>query len=204
MLKGGAYDPLKRVLDIAGATVGLIVASPILAATAGLVFFNLGHPIIFKHDRPGKHGEIFTLYKFRSMTNEDTPQGATDDEQRLTRFGKILRSTSVDELPSLVNVLKGEMSLVGPRPLLVEYLDLYTPEQARRHEVLPGITGLAQILGRNRLAWEHKFDIDVHYVDQRSMALDLKILFLTLGSLWRREGISEPGHATTSKFGANK
>ena len=194
---------MKRGLDIVASTAGLVFLSPVMAVTALLVKKNLGSPVIFKQKRPGKDGEIFTLYKFRTMKDVDLTAGLIEDAQRLTPFGKTLRSTSLDELPSLFNVLKGEMSLVGPRPLLVEYLDLYTPEQARRHEVQPGVTGLAQVCGRNELSWEEKFNSDVGYVDERSLALDVKILLSTLRILWRREGITEAGHATTSKFGAH-
>lgn len=195
------YDGLKRVLDIVGAAIGLIVLSPVIAVTAVLVAVKLGRPVIFAQPRPGLDGKIFTLYKFRSMRNIDRVKGWVTDEQRLTSFGKALRATSLDELPSLWNVLRGDMSFVGPRPLLVEYLGRYTPEQARRHEVRPGITGLAQASGRNALTWERKFALDVKYVDRRSLGVDLRILVATARSVLVREGISAEGHVTMSKFG---
>lgn len=195
------YDDAKRLLDAVGAAIGLVVLSPIIAVTALLVAIKLGRPVIFAQPRPGLDGRIFTLYKFRSMRSIDEAKGRVSDEQRLTSFGKVLRATSLDELPSLWNVLRGDMSFVGPRPLLVEYLDRYTPEQARRHEVRPGITGLAQASGRNALTWEHKFALDVKYVDRRSLGVDLRILVATARSVLMREGISADGHVTMSKFG---
>ena len=204
VLRGRAYDPLKRGLDVVVSMLGLVLLSPVMGATALLVRRNLGSPAIFKQERPGRGGKIFTLYKFRSMLDVDLERGLVEDADRLPPFGKLLRSSSLDELPSLVNVLKGEMSLVGPRPLLVEYLELYTPEQARRHEVRPGITGLAQVSGRNELAWEHKFDMDVEYVNSRSLALDLRIVLFTLRVLVTREGITESGYATSSRFEAEQ
>ncbi|WP_309064552.1 sugar transferase [Microbacterium sp.] len=195
------YDGVKRALDVAGAAVGLVVLSPVIAVTALLVAVKLGRPVIFSQPRPGRGGEIFTLYKFRSMRNVDEAKGWVTDAQRLTPFGRALRATSLDELPSLWNVLRGDMSFVGPRPLLVEYLDRYTPEQARRHEVRPGITGLAQANGRNALSWEDKFALDVRYVDGRSLLLDAKVLLATVKSVVSRDGISQEGHATMTKFG---
>lgn len=192
---------MKRALDMTGAAVLLVVLSPVLALTAALVAINLGRPVIFAQPRPGRGGEVFTLLKFRSMRNVDPEQGLVTDEQRLTRFGRAIRASSLDELPSLVNVLRGEMSFVGPRPLLVEYLDRYTPEQARRHMVRPGVTGLAQINGRNALTWEERFLLDVQYVDQRSFVLDVRVLAMTVRSVLAREGISAEGHATMKKFG---
>ena len=165
---------------------------------------DMGRPIIFTQQRPGLSGKPFTIYKFRTMNDERDAQGnLLPDEQRLTRFGKFLRKTSLDELPELFNVLKGDMSLVGPRPLLMEYLPLYSAEQARRHEVKPGITGWAQINGRNTLAWEDKFNLDVWYVDHLSFWLDVKILFITLLKVFKREGISQDGQATVEKFRGN-
>lgn len=196
------YDRLKRVLDIVGAAIGLVVLSPVIAATAALVAVKLGRPVIFAQPRPGLNGRIFTLYKFRSMCNVDDVKGWVTDEQRLTSFGKALRATSLDELPSLWNVLRGDMSFVGPRPLLVEYLDRYTPQQARRHEVRPGITGLAQANGRNALMWEEKFALDVDYVDSRSFLLDTRIILATVKSVISRDGISHDGEATMRKFGS--
>ena len=194
------YAPTKRLLDVAAASVGLIVAAPIMAVTAMAVRQNLGSPVLFKQERPGKDEKIFTLYKFRSMRDMDPEKGLVTDADRLTKFGKLLRSSSLDELPSLWNVLKGDMSLVGPRPLLVEYLALYTDEQRRRHLVRPGITGLAQASGRNGLEWEETFALDVEYVDNRSLGADARILLQTLLTVLRREGISYPGQATIHRF----
>jgi len=171
---------------------------------AVMVRIRLGSPILFSQIRPGQHGEPFRMYKFRTMTNErDTGGNMLPDAQRLTRFGKLLRSTSLDEFPALINVLKGDMSLVGPRPLLMEYLDRYTPEQARRHEVRPGITGWAQVNGRNAISWEEKFKLDIWYVDNRSLWLDIKILWMTFVKVFKREGVSQEGEATMSKFMGN-
>ncbi|TQL87142.1 sugar transferase [Microbacterium saperdae] len=195
------YDALKRALDIVTAAVGLVVLSPVILVTAIAVRVNLGSPVLFSQPRPGRNGRVFRLYKFRSMRNVDAARGWISDEQRLTRFGRVLRSTSLDELPSLWNVLRGDMSVVGPRPLLVEYLPRYSPEQARRHEVRPGITGLAQVNGRNTVDWEQRFALDVRYVDSRSLALDARILIGTVRSVVVREGISAEGHATMRKFG---
>lgn len=195
------YDVLKRALDVATAAIGLVVLSPVILVTAIAVRMNLGSPVLFSQPRPGRDGRVFRLYKFRSMRNVDKERGWISDEQRLTRFGRVLRSTSLDELPSLWNVLRGDMSIVGPRPLLVEYLPRYTPEQARRHEVRPGITGLAQVNGRNTVDWEQRFALDVRYVDSRSLALDARILIGTVRSVVVREGISAEGHATMRKFG---
>lgn len=192
---------LKRALDLSGALLGLTTLSPVLIGIVGLEYIYHGSPPFFTQKRPGLRGEIFRMVKFRSMTSERGEDGELlPDEQRLTQFGKFLRSTSLDELPELLNVLKGDMSLVGPRPLLVEYLPLYSAEQARRHEVRPGITGWAQINGRNALSWDEKFSLDVWYVDNWSLALDLKILFLTVWKVVRREGISAAGEATMTKF----
>ena len=194
------YAPTKRLLDVAAASVGLIVAAPIMAVTDVAVRQNLGSPVLFKQERPGKDEKIFILYKFRSMRDVDLEKGLVTDADRLTKFGKLLRSSSLDELPSLWNVLKGDMSLVGPRPLLVEYLALYTDEQRRRHLVRPGITGLAQASGRNGLEWEETFALDVEYVDNRSLGADARILLQTLLTVLRREGISYPGQATIHRF----
>jgi sugar transferase EpsL len=192
---------LKRALDIALSLIGMVVVSPLLLVIVPLVRLRLGSPILFRQTRPGLRGEHFTLYKFRTMTDEpDAAGNPLPDEKRLTRFGAFLRGTSLDELPELVNVLKGEMSLVGPRPLLPEYLGRYTPEQARRHDVRPGITGWAQVNGRNALSWEEKFALDVWYVDHRSLSLDLKILGMTVWQVLRRKGIGSHGQATMSKF----
>lgn len=191
----------KRLIDLVVSAVALIVLAPVLVLVAVLVRVTLGAPVLFRQQRPGLHGQPFTLYKFRTMTDARDAQGRLlPDAQRLTRFGRFLRSTSLDELPELFNVLKGEMSLVGPRPLLMEYLERYTPEQMRRHAVRPGITGWAQINGRNALSWEQKFALDVWYVDHRSFWLDMKILALTLWKIIKREGISQPGQATMEEF----
>jgi lipopolysaccharide/colanic/teichoic acid biosynthesis glycosyltransferase len=194
------YDSVKRALDIVGALVGLILSSPVLAVVAVLVATKLGRPVLFKQERPGKDGQVFLLYKFRTMKNVDVAQGLITDAQRLTVLGQKLRSTSIDELPTLVNVLRGNMSMVGPRPLLVRYLDRYTPAQARRHEVRPGITGLAQSSGRNSLNWEDKFALDVQYVDNRSFSLDLRILAKTLLPVLKRDGIASEGQDTAEEF----
>lgn len=191
----------KRFLDLALASIILLAASPLISALALLVRLKLGPSVIFQQQRPGLQGEPFTLYKFRTMSDcRDGTGNLLSDAERLTPFGSFLRSTSLDELPELWNVLKGEMSLVGPRPLLIQYVDRYTPEQARRHEVKPGITGWAQVNGRNDLTWEEKFRLDVWYVDHLSLSLDLKIITLTLWKLLRREGISQPGEATAREF----
>jgi sugar transferase EpsL len=192
---------MKRTLDALAASAGLVVLAPLLAATALAVRLAIGSPVLFRQTRPGLHGRPFTLLKFRTMRDaQDSHGNPLPDEARLTRLGALLRSTSLDELPELWNVLRGEMSLVGPRPLLMEYLPLYTPEQARRHEVRPGITGWAQVNGRNAIAWEEKFRLDVWYVDHRTLRLDLKILLLTLKQVFRREGISQQGHVTMERF----
>ncbi|MFD7869991.1 sugar transferase [Microbacterium sp. NPDC059771] len=195
------YDAVKRALDVVVSAVALVLLSPVIVATAVLVAVRLGRPVVFAQPRPGRDGRLFTLYKFRSMRPVDPARGWVTDAERLTPFGARLRSTSLDELPSLWNVLRGDMSIVGPRPLLVEYLDRYTPEQARRHDVRPGITGLAQVTGRNAVTWESRFAQDVRYVDRRSVGLDLRIVVATVGSVVRRDGISADGHVTMSRFG---
>jgi lipopolysaccharide/colanic/teichoic acid biosynthesis glycosyltransferase len=173
--------------------------------TTTLVYFAHGRPVLFRQIRPGYKGKPFTIYKFRTMTNQrDRSGNLLPDEARLTRLGRFLRSTSLDEIPELINILKGEMSWVGPRPLLMQYLDRYTAEQARRHDVLPGITGWAQINGRNALTWKDKFNFDVWYVDHWSLSLDIKILLLTLWKVITREGINQPGHATAEEFMGTK
>ena len=191
----------KRIFDRLIALILLILLSPLYLVLSIFVLIFHGHPVIFTQNRPGLRGEIFKLYKFRTMTNEKEANGELcSDEKRLTSFGKFLRSTSLDELPELLNVLFGQMSLVGPRPLLVQYLERYTPHQARRHDVLPGITGWAQINGRNNLSWEDKFDLDVWYVDHWSFWLDLKIILLTPLKVFKREGITSEGNATAKEF----
>ena len=196
---------IKRFLDFILSLMALIILSPILLIIYILVRIKLGKPAIFKQERPGKNEKIFTLYKFRTMTDEKDKDGnLLPDEKRLTKFGKILRSTSLDELPELVNILKGDMSIVGPRPLLVEYLPLYNEEQKRRHEVRPGLTGLAQVSGRNSLSWEEKFKNDVYYVDHISLWEDIKIILKTVGKVLKREGISQEGNATMEYFTGNE
>ena len=194
------YDPLKRVIDVVVAATGLLLTAPLQLVVALLVRRNLGSPVLFRQQRPGKDAKVFELVKFRTMTDPDPEAGLVTDEQRLTRFGALLRSTSLDELPTLWNVLRGDMSLVGPRPLLVQYLERYSPHHSRRHEVRPGITGLAQVSGRNTVAWEQKFDYDVAYVDQRSLALDLRILVRTVLTTLRRDGIAAAEHVTMAEF----
>ncbi len=195
---------MKRIFDIFFAVALLIVCIPFLIFLYVFIWLNLGSPIIFSQLRPGLNGKPFIMYKFRTMKNVVGDDGLLlHDEFRLTNFGKFLRSTSLDELPELWNVLKGEMSLVGPRPLLMEYLMLYSVEQARRHDVLPGITGWAQINGRNSLSWDEKFKLDLWYVDNHSFFLDIKILFLTVKKIFMREGISADGLATMTKFTGN-
>ncbi len=191
----------KRLLDLVLTMAGLVVISPILMVIAILVRWRLGSPILFRQTRPGYKGSLFVVYKFRTMRDVRNAAGEPlPDEQRLGGLGRFLRSFSLDELPELFNVLRGEMSLVGPRPLLVQYLERYTPAQARRHEVLPGMTGWAQVNGRNALTWEDKFRYDVWYVDHWSFWLDIKILAITLWKALVREGISQPGHATAEEF----
>jgi len=191
----------KRLFDILLSIPGLILLSPLLLLVGLLVRVRMGSPVIFQQMRPGLNGKPFFVYKFRTMKEVYDTQGQLlPDHQRLTRLGHFLRALSLDELPELLNVLRGEMSLVGPRPLLMQYLDRYTPEQARRHEVLPGMTGWAQVNGRNAITWEEKFRYDVWYVDHWSLKLDIKILFLSLLVVIRREGIDHPGNATTNEF----
>lgn len=192
---------MKRVFDLFVAGVALMLMAIPLAVLIFLVRSRLGSPVFFRQTRPGLHGKPFKMIKFRTMTDQRGPDGALlPDAERLTAFGRFLRSTSLDELPELWNVLKGEMSLVGPRPLLMEYLPLYSKDQARRHEVAPGITGWAQVNGRNALGWVDKFKLDIWYVDNRSLLLDLKILWLTVKKVLVREGISAAGEATMSRF----
>lgn len=191
----------KRLLDLLLAVPALVILSPVMAATALIILIKEGRPVLFRQQRPGRGGKLFTLNKFRTMRNAVDRQGRPlPDEQRLSRFGRALRSTSIDELPELFNVLRGEMSIVGPRPLLAAYLERYNAQQARRHEVLPGITGWAQINGRNALTWDEKFRLDVWYVDHWSLWLDIRIIALTVLKVIRREGISQEGHATAEEF----
>jgi lipopolysaccharide/colanic/teichoic acid biosynthesis glycosyltransferase len=191
----------KRIFDLALTLPGLVLISPLLLLLAILVRLYHGSPVLFQQERPGYRHELFTVYKFRTMTDQrDRDGNLLPDEHRLTRFGRFLRATSLDELPELFNVLRGEMSLIGPRPLLIQYLDRYSADQARRHNVLPGITGWAQVNGRNALTWGDKFRLDVWYVDNWSFWLDVKIMALTIWKVFTREGISQPGHATAEEF----
>ena len=192
---------IKSMMDKLVAAIALLIFSPILLIVAIAIYFRMGRPIFFTQPRPGKDSKIFTFYKFRTMTDErDADGNLLPDAQRLTALGQFLRKTSLDELPQLWNVLIGDMSLVGPRPLLVRYLDRYTPEQARRHQVKPGITGWVQVNGRNNRAWEEKFKLDVWYVDNWSLWLDLKILFLTVFKVLQQDGISQEGYTTSEEF----
>jgi len=192
---------LKRLFDLFSALSALVVTAPFFLVLAILVRVRLGSPILFRQVRPGLRGKPFVMYKFRTMTEEKDSYGALlSDEKRLVLFGKFLRSTSLDEFPELLNIIMGDMSLVGPRPLLMEYLERYSPEQARRHEVRPGLTGWAQVNGRNAISWEEKFTFDVWYVDNRTFWLDVKILFLTILQIVRRDGISQAGHTTMPVF----
>jgi lipopolysaccharide/colanic/teichoic acid biosynthesis glycosyltransferase len=196
-----SYDAAKRTFDMAAALIALIVLSPVLLATALLVRLLIGSPVFFRQSRPGLGGRPFEILKFRTMTQKRGPDGTLlPDYARLTRFGRLLRASSLDELPELLNILRGEMSFVGPRPLLMQYLPLYSPKQARRHEVRPGLTGWAQVKGRNALGWDEKFALDVWYVDHRTLLLDMKILALTAWTVIRREGISAGGEATMPPF----
>ena len=192
---------MKRLIDLLIAVPALVLLAPVILVTALAVRWRLGAPVLFRQIRPGRHGHPFELMKFRSMRDAAGPDGQPlPDAERLPPFGKALRATSLDELPQLINVVRGDMSLVGPRPLLMEYLPHYTPDEARRHEVRPGITGWAQVNGRNAIGWDDKLRLDVWYVDNRSLALDLKILWLTLLRVVRRSGVSAAGEATTTRL----
>ena len=196
---------MKRGLDILGASAGLLLSLPVILIVALLIRINLGGPVLFRQLRPGLGGQSFRMVKFRTMTDARNSEGELlPDAQRLTPFGRWLRTTSIDELPELWNVVCGDMSLVGPRPLLMEYLPLYSAEQSRRHEVRPGLTGWAQINGRNALSWNEKFALDIWYVDNRSLVLDLRILMATIASVVRRDGISADGEATMAAFRGNE
>jgi sugar transferase EpsL len=195
---------IKRGFDVVVALTLIILAAPVMLATASALLICLGRPVLFRQVRPGLNGKPFTLLKFRTMRDEMGSDGLPlPDEMRLSRCGSWVRALSLDELPQLINVLRGEMSLVGPRPLLMEYLPLYSPEQARRHDVRPGITGWAQVNGRNAVSWEERFRLDRWYVDNQSFGLDLKILLLTAKKVFLRQGVSSPGHATMAKFTGN-
>lgn len=196
---------MKRLFDLTVSLLALIFLSVVIGITALLIRLKIGSPVLFKQQRPGLHEKPFYVYKFRSMTDERDEKGELlPDDIRLTSFGKVIRKLSLDELPQLWNVLKGDMSFVGPRPLLVEYLPLYNERQARRHEVRPGITGWAQVNGRNAISWEEKFELDVWYVENRSFWLDMKILFMTVAKVFKSEGISQDGQVTMTKFTGNK
>lgn len=200
--KEGFYEKyIKRLIDICCSGAALLVLSPVLLVTAVLVRVKLGSPVLFCQARPGKNEEIFKLYKFRTMTGERDENGELlPDEVRLTKFGRFLRSSSLDELPELINILKGDMSLIGPRPLLVKYLPLYNEEQKHRHDVRPGLSGWAQVNGRNAISWEEKFQYDVEYVDKIGFVFDVKILFMTVKSVFKREGISSATSDTMEAF----
>lgn len=192
---------IKRIFDLIVSLILLILISPLLLLLSFAVYFFLGNPVLFQQKRPGEHAKLFTIYKFRTMKDDRDPEGRLlSDAERLTSFGNYLRRNSLDELPELLNVIRGDMSLVGPRPLLERYLDRYSPEEARRHEVKPGITGWAQVNKRNAASWSEKFAMDVWYIDNRSFGLDLKILVLTVIKVIKREGINQPGHATMEEF----
>lgn len=192
---------IKRAFDLASSFFSLILLSPILLILGILVCLKIGHPILYRQQRPGYGGKPFFIYKFRSMTDaRDSNGDLLPDSERLTRLGRFLRSSSLDELPEIINILRGEMSWVGPRPLLMQYLKRYTPEQMRRHDVLPGVTGWAQVNGRNVLSWREKFRLDVWYVDHWNFWLDIRILLMSVGKVLRREGISQEGHATAEEF----
>lgn len=192
---------IKRILDFVLSSLALIIVSPIIIVIAILVYIKLGSPIIFKQERPGLNEKIFTMFKFRTMTDKKDINGMLlPDSERLTKFGKMLRATSLDELPELINIIKGEMSIVGPRPLLVEYLPLYDSVQKRRHEVRPGLTGLAQISGRNAISWEEKFKLDIEYINKISLRLDLKIIFYTFQKVFLKEGINQDENSTVEPF----
>jgi sugar transferase EpsL len=195
-----SYRAAKPLVDAALGMIFLLLAAPLMAAVALAVRVKLGKPVLFRQVRPGRGGEPFVIYKFRTMTEASDASGQRPDAERLTPFGQLLRRFSLDELPELFNVLKGDMSLVGPRPLLMEYLDRYSPDQTRRHEVKPGITGWAQVNGRNAASWQGRLERDVFYVDHVSLRLDARILVLTAIQMWKREGITAPGHATMPAF----
>ena len=199
-MRQAEFDRVKRVTDIAVSGIALALTAPLQASVALVVRLRLGRPVLFRQVRPGRYRIPFTLVKFRTMTAVNPEGEPLPDADRLTRLGRTLRATSLDELPTLWNVLRGDMSLVGPRPLLAEYLPLYSEEQRRRHEVRPGITGLAQVSGRNALPWPERLALDVVYVDRRSVAMDLRILALTVGKVLRRDGITAEGQATVTKF----
>lgn len=201
----GLGKAMKRFVDITGSILGLVILSPVLLIVWAMVRRDMGSPVLFRQTRPGLNGQPFQMVKFRTMRDAtDSSGNPLPDLERLTNFGRFLRSSSLDELPEFWNVLRGDMSLVGPRPLLMEYLSLYSPEQARRHEVRPGVTGWAQINGRNSVSWDEKFELDVWYVDNRNFRLDIKIIWLTIRKVFKRDGISAAGEATMPKFKGNR
>lgn len=196
---------MKRLFDFIAAFVAILLLSPVIIVIALLVKINLGRPVFFRQKRPGLNGKSFYIYKFRTMSVEYGENGLLfPDQKRITKLGTFMRKWSLDELPQLFNIIKGEMSLVGPRPLLMEYLPLYTPDQARRHDVKPGITGWAQVNGRNALNWDARFKLDVWYVDHHSFSIDMKIIFLTIWKILKREGINQPGQTTMAIFRGDK
>ncbi|WP_395657302.1 sugar transferase [Nocardioides sp.] len=195
-----SYGPWKRLTDVVVSSLGIVITAPLQMVVAVVIRLRIGSPVLFRQERPGKDERIFTLIKFRTMLPPDPSRGPMTDAERMTALGSLLRSTSLDELPTLWNVFKGDMSLVGPRPLLVRYLDRYTPEQRRRHQVRPGVTGLAQVSGRNAITWEEKFAKDVEYVDRLSPALDLSIMVRTIGRVLRRDGIADSGGVSMAEF----
>lgn len=199
-LRLAVFDTTKRAFDVIVAGTALVVSAPLIAMLAIVVALRLGRPILFRQNRPGRDGEIFELIKFRTMLNPNPARGIVSNDQRMTPLGSRLREWSVDELPSLWNILRGDMSLVGPRPLLIDYLPRYSPEQARRHRVRPGLTGLAQVNGRNALDWESRFELDVHYVDHRSWCLDVQILGQTVRKVIQRDGVTSQGFVVGAPF----
>ena len=198
------YAPVKRALDLILTIPALVVSLPVQAAAAVAIRTTMGPPVLFRQTRPGRHGEPFEMVKFRTMHHVDEARGRITDSERMTAVGSLLRSTSIDELPTLWNIVKGDMSIVGPRPLLMKYLPLYSARQARRHEVRPGLTGLAQASGRNSLSWEERFALDVEYVDNQSLGLDLRIIARTVGAVLRRDGIAAEGQVTMTEFTGTK
>ena len=196
---------MKRLFDLVFSLILLLLLSPVMLGVSVCILLVMGRPIFFRQERPGRQGKLFAMLKFRTMSDRRDPSGdLLPDSERLGRLGRFLRSSSLDELPELINVIRGDMSLVGPRPLLPEYLPLYDEQQARRHDVRPGITGWAQVKGRNTLSWQKKFELDVWYVDHQSMVLDLRILVMTLGQVFKTSDVSQEGHATMSKFTGNE
>jgi len=204
MGRGKNIPLMKRIFDLILTIPAYFILSPVMILIAAVIRVTMEKPVFFRQIRPGLHGKPFTIYKFRTMLNAYDKNGnPLPDKERLTRFGRFLRSSSLDELPELYNIIRGDMSIVGPRPLLMQYLDRYTPEQAGRHEVLPGLTGWAQVNGRNAVTWEEKFKMDVWYADNQSIFLDIRIILMTFAKVFKREGITQPGHATAEEFMGN-